>query len=78
VTARLSGTFFRGTDIGIEQMSNMVKIIIIGVVGAVVSFLLMLSVFWMVLKPGQEAATGRAAGRESTAGDGQRADGLAA
>ena len=57
MTARLSGTFFRGTDTGIEQMSNMVKIIVIGVVGAVVSFLLMLSVFWIVLKPGQEAAT---------------------
>ena len=33
-------------------MNDMMKLIVIGVGGAVVSFLLMLGIFWMVLKPG--------------------------
>ena len=38
-------------------MSDMVKVIVIGVGGAVVTFLLMLGVFWMMLSPSDQAAT---------------------
>lgn len=48
-------------------MSDMVKLIVMGVGGAVVIFLLMLGVFALVLSPDGDAAAGQPEGGESTA-----------
>jgi hypothetical protein len=54
-------------------MNDMIKMIVMGVGGAVVSFLLILGVFWFVLSPGEDAEAMQPEGDETAAAQGASA-----